>query len=228
MILEHLGIPTAPFAIVPASWSSTVCSLAEVLRTSPHGQKLDKFPLFIKPACEGSSKGVDRFSKIENFAALEEGIQKLQSRYPGASILIEPFLSGREYSVVVIGTGKSARALGTIHIDLERLSRLRKHESATQGSADPIGPSSWDFHYKTEYGLGELGRVVNGRVDPDVQIAEDLALQAWRALECCDVGRVDVRYGEGGKAYVLEVSMNITATILLCSTISCRLIHSLT
>jgi D-alanine-D-alanine ligase and related ATP-grasp enzymes len=40
----------------------------------------------------------------------------------------------------------------------------------------------------------------------EVQEVERLALETWRKLECCDVGRVDVRCGLDGRPYVLEVS----------------------
>ena len=207
MILEQLGIPTAPFAVVPASWTKDEGTVADLILKSPHAEELKNFPLFIKPACEGSSKGIYPFSKVNNPAELEDGIQKLQSRFPGQSILIETYLAGQEYTVSVLGTGNSARTIGTITLDWVA-SSSKKEQSSNQrpnGSANPFDSGFFDVSNKNESGKEELLRMIDGQDDPEVRAAEDLALQTWRALECCDVGRVDVRYGENGKPYVLEV-----------------------
>ncbi|RAQ52340.1 hypothetical protein AFGD_008715 [Aspergillus flavus] len=207
MILEQFGIPTAPFAVVPASWTKADCTLTQLLEKTMHGQKLSSFPLFIKPACEGSSKGIYPSSKVDNFTELERGIQMLQTRFPGASILIETFLSGQEYTVSIIGTGKRSRVIGTTHIDWEGLSRQKQQASvAEKGPVNSSDGSFWDVNNKNGPDADEPERFLNSRENPNVQAVEDLALQAWRALECCDVGRVDIRYGADNRPYVLEIN----------------------
>ncbi|ODM23778.1 hypothetical protein SI65_01367 [Aspergillus cristatus] len=172
MVLEHQGIPTAPFAVVPALWTP------------------NDFPLFIKPACEGSSKGIYPFSKVTSPSELKDGVQKLQARFPGQSILVEKYLTGHEYTVSLLGTGDSAKVLGSLQVNW----------------SNPADGGFYTVSNKNEQGNEHLDQFVDAHNNPEVQAAEDLALRTWHALECCDVGRVDVRFGANGKPYVLELN----------------------
>ncbi|KAI9367750.1 hypothetical protein BJX61DRAFT_547193 [Aspergillus egyptiacus] len=170
IILEHFGIPTAPFAIIPASWpDNDDASLTQLIENSPYAQALKEYPLFIKPACEGSSKGIYSFSKVESF---------------------DDFLTGPEYSVSIVGTGRSARVIGTARLDW-------------------VTPGSELYHILDRETGAELDypcSVVDEHTDPLTQRLETLALQTWRALELRDLGRVDMRFDLNGKLYVLEVN----------------------
>ncbi|GIJ84638.1 hypothetical protein Asppvi_003487 [Aspergillus pseudoviridinutans] len=194
MILEHMGIPTAPFVIVPAVRTDhdgqSISS--EILNKTPHSDLLKRFPLFIKPNCEGSSKGIYSFSKAHNLAELEDGVRRLQTKYPDQSVIIESFLGGEEYTVSIIGSGKSARILGTVHLDWKSVRPADRCYNTADGGPD-VGDD-----YPT--------RVVSSKDNPKAQQAEALALQAWQALECQDIGRVDIRWGLDGSPYVLEIN----------------------
>ncbi|KAH6848238.1 hypothetical protein B0I37DRAFT_309727 [Chaetomium sp. MPI-CAGE-AT-0009] len=202
MVLEHMGISTAPFAIVHACSAGSKHIqpvIAEALAKSRHAD-LMKFPLFIKPACEGSSKGIYPSSKVQDMTQLEDGVRELHSRYPDQDLLIEPFLGGAEYSVTIIGTGMSARVIGTIQV----AGKAKEEPSASVGGysygvpfralSDPTAEKG----YTTQF--------VSAEGNPEVQQAEDLALRAWRALDGRDTGRVDLRWGLDGVLYVLEIN----------------------
>lgn len=194
MILEHHGIPTAPFAIVPALWDSydpIIKTVSQLVERSVHAEELKDFPLFIKPACEGSSKGIYPFSRVTCPSELEAGVKKLQSQFFGQSILVEKYLTGNEYTVSLLGTGSYAKVLGSLQINW----------------SNPVDGGFLTISNKNEEGNDHLEQLVDAHNNPEVQAAEDLALRAWRALECCDVGRVDVRFGANGKPYVLEVCL---------------------
>jgi D-alanine-D-alanine ligase len=62
------------------------------------------FPLFVKPAYEGSSKGIRSHSRVEGEEELEREIQRLLKEY-GTPVLVETFLPGREFTVGVLGNG---------------------------------------------------------------------------------------------------------------------------
>ncbi|KAL3470774.1 hypothetical protein BJX99DRAFT_263959 [Aspergillus californicus] len=75
MVLEHFGIPASPFAIFhpgtcPDSSDDLRSTIRDVLAKSRHAESM-KFSLFIKPACEGSSKGIYSSSKVRSMAELE-------------------------------------------------------------------------------------------------------------------------------------------------------------
>jgi hypothetical protein len=43
---------------------------------------LPHYPLFIKPAAEGSSKGIDYFNKVDEPEHLGLAVRKLRSKFP--------------------------------------------------------------------------------------------------------------------------------------------------
>jgi len=61
-----------------------------------------KYPLFVKPAYEGSSKGVRSSSKVADPAGLLERVDWITTVY-GQPALIEEFLPGREFTVGIVG-----------------------------------------------------------------------------------------------------------------------------
>ncbi|KAJ5592417.1 ATP-grasp fold subdomain 1 [Penicillium hordei] len=204
MVLEHMGIPTAPFAVVPPSWSIEK-GISQILEQSRHTADLKQMPLFIKPACEGSSKGIYSFSKVESIEDLEQGVQKLQTRFPGQSILIEKYLAGREYTTSILGSGDSARVIGTVHHDWRGVAPPPGTETDYSAkSQSDVG--FYNFHNKNKLLEDPVDRMADKEDSSEVQEVERLALETWRKLECCDVGRVDVRCGLDGRPYVLEVS----------------------
>lgn len=58
MILDHYMIPNAPFILMP--------NLDKGADSRELNAKMPPYPLFVKPATEGSSKGIDDFNKIRN------------------------------------------------------------------------------------------------------------------------------------------------------------------
>jgi D-alanine-D-alanine ligase len=48
--------------------------------------------------------------------------------------------------------------------------------------------------------------LVRASADDEVQRAENIALAAWRALDCRDGGRVDLRSDENGQPQFMEVN----------------------
>src|SRR5947208_14402278 len=85
------GVPTAPFAVV---------ATLDELRAA----RLPPFPLFVKPAAEGSSMGVRKSSRVTGHAQLEAEVARCLADYR-QPVLIESFLPGVEVTVGVIGNG---------------------------------------------------------------------------------------------------------------------------
>ena len=66
------------------------------------------FPVFVKPAAEGTSKGINRNSKVYNIDQLKNVCIRLLYKF-GQPVLIEEYMPGREFTVVITGTGKASK-----------------------------------------------------------------------------------------------------------------------
>ncbi|UNI18429.1 hypothetical protein JDV02_004698 [Purpureocillium takamizusanense] len=192
MILDYYGISNAPFMLIPAG------------QLSPPGHTTlpRPCPLFVKPATEGSSKGIDGFNKVDNYEELLLAVQKLRTRYPGQDILVESFLSGREFTISILGTGTSSQVIGVReHIWQTPLPNEDKH-MAKQEYASWKSKSSENclLQYHDSHDMD----------DPLIKAACQVALDAWNALNCRDAGRVDIRFNSNEldpTPNVIEVSV---------------------
>lgn len=146
-------------------------------------------PYFVKPIAEGTGKGITPQSIIREKKDLKDVCLDLLYRYQ-QPVLVEKFLSGREFTVGVLGTGHEAEAFGTLEVILL--------ENAEQNV----------YSYKNKEKCEECVQyaLVNGETDPMVKAAEAVSLLAWRSLGCRDGGRVDLRCDEFGNPYFLEVN----------------------
>ncbi|KAG8868707.1 hypothetical protein FRB98_003314, partial [Tulasnella sp. 332] len=114
MVLEYHGVPTAPYAIVDCldRSPSSKDPAQSAITASPHSKALANFPVFVKPAAEGSSKGISKINKIMTASELEPVVKILRERFPEQEILIESFLSGNDVTISILGTGADARVIG--------------------------------------------------------------------------------------------------------------------
>lgn len=147
------------------------------------------FPLFAKPIAEGTGKGVTPASKICDRDALHAVCTDLLIRFR-QPVLVERFLSGREFTVGLLGTGHEARTIGTMEIMLLKHAEAEVYSYVNKENSEEL----------VEY------RVISPEQDPVVRDAESLALLAWRSLGCRDGGRIDIRCDEQGKPHFLEVN----------------------
>jgi D-alanine-D-alanine ligase len=143
------------------------------------------YPLFVKPIAEGTGMGITPASKAENPAALKSLCAALLGRYRHG-LIVERYLPGREFTTGILGTGSEARAVGTMEVIFkEGVPAVYSFETKK------------DWEERVSYALvdGNLGR----------NIAES-ALRAWRALDCRDAGRIDLRCDGNGVPNFIEVN----------------------
>ena len=103
------GLPTPDFWLV-----------ADLDSLSSLTDALDGFPLFVKPAREGSSKGIAAASIVATPEALSQRVAYLLEVYR-QPVLVEHYLPGREFSVGLVGTGDTAEVLGVVEIQHEAI-----------------------------------------------------------------------------------------------------------
>jgi D-alanine-D-alanine ligase len=144
------------------------------------------YPLFVKPLAEGTGKGIDPASVIDNPEQLEKKCTELLDRY-NQPVLVETYLSGREFTAGIIGTGSEARCIGVIEIILK--------DNAERGV----------YSYVNKEECEE--RIIYSLTDQEaVDACSELALQAWRCLRAEDGGRIDIRFDHHGKPHFLEIN----------------------
>ena len=105
-------------------------------------------------------------------------------------VLVETYLSGREFTVGILGTGDDARVLGTLEIVL-------------LSDAEPGA-----YSYINKERCEELVRydLVRSDNDPEVAEAERIALLSWRELNGRDAGRIDLRSDGSGRPNFIEAN----------------------
>jgi D-alanine-D-alanine ligase len=171
-VIRDLGLPTADFAVIETPADITGVNLA--------------YPLLAKPVAEGSGKGVNASSVVSTPQQLARLCKRLLADYD-EPVLVERFLPGREFTVGVVGTGRDARAIGTVEVNLN-------------GRAEP---DVYSYVNKEECEQLVEYRLVN---DETVRLAEEVAVRAYRGLGCRDAGRLDFRCDEAGIPNFIEVN----------------------
>jgi D-alanine-D-alanine ligase len=171
-VLKNLGVPTADFLVVNSINDLTSLKLS--------------FPLFAKPAAEGTGKGISDRSIVHNRKELETLCTELLEKYR-QPVLVETFLPGREFTVGIIGTGTAARALKPMEVVF--------HEE--------LANASYSYDTKKNY----LDKVKYALLDGALgKTCEEVALAAWRGLGCRDGGRIDLRLDAEGVPNFIEVN----------------------
>ncbi|MCB9897801.1 MAG: D-alanine--D-alanine ligase [Planctomycetes bacterium] len=171
-VLRDRGIPTPDFALVSHADEADSVTLP--------------FPLFVKPVAEGTSKGIGPDAKVTDRAALRSACARLLARFD-QPVLVERFLPGREVTVGIVGTGRSARVLAVLEVEL----------------LPGAEPGIYTYKNKEECET----RVRYALADAATRAAvEAVSLEAWRSLGCRDGGRVDLRAGADGRWQVLELN----------------------
>jgi D-alanine-D-alanine ligase len=171
-IVRAHGVRTPDFAVIEQMADVANISLA--------------YPLFLKPVAEGSGKGVDADSKVENVEALSRCAARLLKKF-AQPVLVEGFLPGREFTVGITGSGADAAVLG--------VSEIRKKANYVGDSYGLENKEHWEDKVD-----------IVGAPALDARAAGNVALAAWRCLRCRDGGRVDIRYDAEGKANFIEVN----------------------
>jgi D-alanine-D-alanine ligase len=182
IVIRDAGLPTPRFAVV-----DNVKSLAPKSRTTAITSL--RFPLFVKPIAEGTSKGVTSASRVHHPQELADVGSALLNRYH-QPVLIEEYLPGREFTVGILGTGDKARCVGTLEIILQ----------------DQAEPDVYTYVNKERCEELVEYRLVRASQDDQVRRCEEISLAAWRVLGCRDGGRIDLRCDAQGCPQFLEAN----------------------
>lgn len=168
MVLEMKGVPTASWSLASPSTESSPLPL----------------PVVVKPPCDGSSVGISKVSRAEEWqGALDAALAAQGGK---GEVLVEEFIPGREMTVGII----DGEALPVLEI---------------------VAKGGW-YGYEEKYNSDETRYPFYGE-DKAALIAscppeklQKIALEAYGALGCRGVARVDFRVSPMGRCYVLELN----------------------
>ncbi|MGE5309336.1 MAG: D-alanine--D-alanine ligase family protein [Deltaproteobacteria bacterium] len=180
-ILKAEGIPTPAFQLF-----------------SKGTEKLDpalKFPLIVKPNCEGSGKGLSRTNVVHDEASLYARVKEINDVYR-QEVIVEEFIEGKELTVGILENGKTT-VLPILEIDFS--------------TARKSGEFFYSWRMKEFQGNEEMGLTPTfhcpARLDPKTtELVKETALRTHRALDCCDISRTDIRLSKDNIPYVLEIN----------------------
>ena len=170
-LVRDSGVPTPPFAVVERPEEADAVALEP--------------PLFVKPAAEGSSKGVTERSRVEHREGLKGACEELIRTFR-QPVLVERYLPGREMTVGIVGNGADAQVVGVmevLYLDGE-------------GDYTALHKKEWETRMRYQLLDGE----------PVARRAREVALAAYHALSCRDVARIDLRCDASGEPCFLEVN----------------------
>jgi D-alanine-D-alanine ligase len=202
-VLEMLGIPCTgsdPLTLAAALDKDVAKRLVSAAGVAvPAGLKIDPddplagvearlarfsanvpLPWILKPAFEGSSKGIRSRCLVDSESEALAVLRSLSADY-GQPILVEEFIAGDEVTVGLIGEGANAEIIGTMRVV------PRKVGSRFVYSIEMKRQWSDYLDYEIPARIGEHAS----------RRLERAALDAYAALGCRDVARIDFRLREG-------------------------------
>ena len=165
MVLEMNNVPTAAWGLANPDTENSPLPL----------------PVVVKPPCDGSSVGISKVSKAEDWKPARDAAFKVITPKGGEAptVLVEEFVPGREFTVGVI--------------DGEPLPVL-----------EIVAPNGWyGYHEKYDSNETRYPFLEDGDLARKMQ---SIAVDAYKAVGCRGVTRVDFRVSPLGRCYVLELN----------------------
>jgi len=165
-----------------------------------------QFPLFVKPAREGSGMGIDDNSTVLNEIQLRERVRYIITTYK-QSALVETFLPGNEYTVGQIG-GPNARRFSR-HPEWYTSDGYHQMPVLELDSINAATPGIYSYAAKAKL-PGEQGApdyICPTDIEPGLEgELLRIGLRAHIALGALDISRVDIRLDANGNPQLMEIN----------------------
>ncbi|MCX7955964.1 MAG: D-alanine--D-alanine ligase [Patescibacteria group bacterium] len=171
-LLNYSGIKTAKFFVIK-KYEYKKIDLKKIL-------KKFKFPLFVKPACLGSSVGV---SKVHNLEELCKAIEK--AFVYDNKIMIEEYIKGREIECSVMGNDFPIASL-----------------------PGEVIPHHDFYSYEAKY-IDEKGAdlIIPAKLSQKIiKKIQNIAIKVFQTLNCFGFSRIDFFLTENNEIYVNEIN----------------------
>lgn len=165
-----------------------------------------RFPLFVKPAREGTGMGVDMKAIVNNEKELRERAMYIINTYQQPA-LVETFLPGREFTVGIMG--RSDAKLFSRHPDWYERDGFHRFPVLELDSSRSVTPLVYSQAAKSK-DVGEEGApgyFCPAEIDPELdKKLKHFALRAHQLLYALDVSRTDIRLDDEGNPRLIEIN----------------------
>lgn len=164
------------------------------------------FPLFVKPAREGTGMGVDAKAVVNDETELRQRVQWVIGKYSQPA-LVETFLPGREFTVGVLG--RRDAALWGRHPEWYEKDGFHRFPVLELDSTRSITPNIYSQEAKSISvgGEGAPDYICPAVIDPELnRKLQHLARRAHTLLGALDVSRTDIRLDAEGNPRLLEIN----------------------
>lgn len=192
-ILVFNKLPTPPWKLI----RNTDTRSAPLDKLVTNALKNDglKFPIFVKPNLEGSSKGIFNDSVVSDLKSLLKITRRTINEY-SHGVLLENYLSGKEFTVGMIKNGKTWQVLPIIEVSFGELPK----------GIRPIDSYEVKWIYDSpEKGFDPL--TCPAKIPNKLKLEiEDICTRACEVLDILDWCRIDLRLDKKGKPNILEIN----------------------
>lgn len=165
-----------------------------------------EFPLFVKPAREGTGMGVDMKAIVKNESELRERALYIINTYQQPA-LVETFLPGREFTVGILG--RSDARLYSRHPEWYEKDGFHRFPVLELDMTRSVTPMVYSQESKSK-DVGEEGApgyVCPADIEPELEKKlKYFALRAHVLLNTLDVSRTDIRLDKDGNPRVMEIN----------------------
>ncbi|MBN1391165.1 MAG: ATP-grasp domain-containing protein, partial [Candidatus Thermoplasmatota archaeon] len=207
-VLEMLNIPYSGSGVLTQAITLNKSRKKEILNyydiPTPRfqlfrnvNQKLDptlRFPMIVKPDAEGSSVGITNESLVSDTESLRKQVGKILKEY-NQNALVEEYLSGREFTVSLIGNGKP-HILPIIEVDFSHLPSNIHHFDSYE--------AKWIYD-DPEKKMDAI--IVPAHLKPRLKAnIEKVARKTFNTLGIVDMCRIDIRLDNNEVPHVLDVN----------------------
>ncbi|MBA3246914.1 MAG: ATP-grasp domain-containing protein [Pyrinomonadaceae bacterium] len=154
-----------------------------------------RFPLFVKSVSDEGSVGIAQASIVRDDEKLQERVEFIH-RQNQTPALAEEYIEGREIYVGVIGN-ENLQAYTPWELVMNNL------PEGAQNIA--TGKAKWDIEYQKRIGLATQPAKLDSQLIKEFQ---RLSKRIYRILGLSGYARIDYRFTQDGRMYVLEVNPN--------------------
>ncbi|HPH96614.1 MAG TPA: hypothetical protein PKW33_08395 [Anaerolineaceae bacterium] len=219
-LLEMLGIPYTASRVQANAisldktmtkriWRDNGLPIAEFQEFTDVNEPLSRslhFPLFVKPAREGTGMGIDDRSIVYNMRELRERVSWILNDYHQPA-LVEAYLPGREFTIGVLG--RSDAALYSPNPELYGSDGFHQFPAEEIDHFRCVTPGVYS-HYTKTLALDEEGVprfICPAPIDAELALTlHRLAVRAHQTIGAVDISRVDMRMNEQGKPCLIEIN----------------------